>query len=76
MTYHRSSSRFDPPYRWEKEIAHEDDVFDEEERLQETYPNAEIDAIQDEDHYPFLWCLYIAFKDDADEAEFIMRESL
>ena len=74
MKYYKSSSRFDL-YKWEVEIEDENDLLDEEARLQEAYPNADIDAVQDEDHPPFMWFLIIVFKDAADEAEFIMRES-
>jgi len=75
MRYYKSPSRFSP-LQWVKEMGEEEDAFIEEERLQETYPDAEsIDAWQDEDHYPYLWHMHISFKNEADEAEFIMRES-
>ena len=75
MTYHRRSSRF-YPNSWDIIFSYEDDVMVEEERLQEEYPNAKIYVAQDEYHPPYDWYLSVEFKDVADEAEFILKESL
>jgi hypothetical protein len=66
------------PLLWETEEIDctEEEANDEIYRLEENYPNAKTDGYQDEDNYPYLWYFFIKFENEADEAEFIMRESL
>jgi hypothetical protein len=62
-------------FSWEAECdCGEEDVTNEFCRLEESYPSASIDSYQDEDHFPYLYYIFIKFKNEADEAEFIMRE--
>lgn len=66
--YHRAQ------FIWDTETTNEEDCYQEVDRLELEYPNAKIDSIQDEDHYPYPWYIYIKFENAEDEAEFIMKE--
>lgn len=70
MKYHRNKQM-----KWDTTIYDEDEYYTEFERLAETYPSADIDGDQEPDHYPYPFYLVISFKDEADECEFIIRES-